>query len=109
MKEPGQIAYEAHETQYPNQPYRPWLIVGDAERAVWAAVEAAIRADEAAKVIDECAKVMDKRAKLYREIKTRGLDPLAPDTLNAYERAISNAEASEWGAAAIRAKGAEHG
>ena len=56
-KEPGQMAYEAHETQYANQPDRPWLIVGDAERAEWAAVESAIRADEAAKSQAEIARL----------------------------------------------------
>jgi hypothetical protein len=85
-KEPGELAYEAHETQYANQPDRPWLIVGDAERAVWVAVESAIRADERAKVIEECAKVAESQ---------RGLST-AWDT-------------HKYISVAIRAKGAEHG
>jgi hypothetical protein len=50
MKEPGQLAYESHEAGYANQPDRPWRIISDDERAIWASVESAIRADEAAKV-----------------------------------------------------------
>lgn len=49
-RELGQMAYEAHEAQYANQPDRPWSIVCDDERAEWATVESAIRADERAKM-----------------------------------------------------------
>ena len=52
--------------------------------------------------LEEAAQIMDARAAMYRA-KAERHDPLAPDSLTEHERFISNAEASEWGAAAIRA------
>jgi len=62
-KEPGQLAYEK------SRPSWLWCEISVSERKIWAAVEAAIRADEAAKVraatIEECAKVVERDIHTY--------------------------------------------
>ena len=55
MKEPGQIAYEAWQAH--TGFWSGWDRRRDDDKAQWARVEAAIRADERASVIEECAKV----------------------------------------------------
>lgn len=57
---------------------------------------------ERARALEEAARIMDARAAMYRTKAERHY-PLAPDSLTEHERFISNAEASEHGAAAIRA------
>jgi len=60
MKEPGQMAYEVFCSRK-EMACAPWSSLFHSSKALWAAVESAIRADEAAKVraatIEECAKV----------------------------------------------------
>lgn len=58
MKEPGELAFDAWRAAYAKIGI-PWRMLGDDERAEWAAVESAIRAAERAKVIEECAKVAE--------------------------------------------------
>jgi hypothetical protein len=50
MKKPGQMAHDAHYEGYGFGHGRNWKMADQEERAVWARVESAIRADEAAKV-----------------------------------------------------------
>ena len=80
MKEPGQMLYEAISHN------KPWSLLTGEKRYPFARVESAIRADERAKVIEECAKIVESGVGEYIVDRT--------------PRAI---------AAAIRAKGAEHG
>ena len=87
-KEPGQLAWEAHEAHREWEDQTPWRILHPQNQADWARVEAAIRADERAKVIEECAKVVEARP------------PRFFDTPEVQHRQT---------VAAIRAKGAEHG
>lgn len=54
-----------------------------------------------ATALEEAARVMDERAAMYRA-KADELDPLGEGTYTQHEVRLSNAEASEWGAAAIR-------
>jgi hypothetical protein len=51
MSEPGMIAYHAAT----NNGQIMWDSLHDKDKAMWAEVEAAVRADERAKVIEECA------------------------------------------------------
>ena len=73
-------------------------------RATLAVAEPAIRADER----ERAAKVLDERAAMYRKKAARH-SALADDTLTEHERLTSNAEATEWGATAIRAGQGERG
>jgi hypothetical protein len=95
-KEPGQMLWELQRST--EQMHWPWCNVADGAKVTYAAVESAIRADEAAKVraatIEECAKICEDE---------KVDDPPDNDEDRAYNMAISHA------AAAIRAKGAEHG
>ena len=53
MKEPGQIAWETHETRWAENLRRGWAELNQHQQGVWAAVERAVRdhwLDEAAKV-----------------------------------------------------------
>ena len=49
MKEPGQLAWEAHEMRWAENLRRGWREINPHQQSVWAAVEAA--------VIEECARV----------------------------------------------------
>jgi len=86
-KEPGQMAYEK------SRPSWLWCEISVSERKIWAAVEAAIRADQSAKVWEEAAKVVEGM-----------IDKEASDLGDRADMALLDA------AAALRAKiGAEHG
>ncbi len=65
--------------------------------AALSVIESRVRAEER----DRAARILDERAAMYRA-KAERHDLLADDTLTEHERFISNAEATEWGAAAIR-------
>lgn len=54
MKEPGQLAYEN------SGPATLWRQLDDINRARFARIESAIRADESAKIIEECAKLCEE-------------------------------------------------
>jgi len=80
MKEPGQFAQSEYREAI-NNIGLSWGLMCDDDKARWARVESAIRADERAKVraatIEECAKV-------YRD----GAGPDTWDYFGAAERAI---------------------
>jgi hypothetical protein len=48
-KEPGQVAWEAHELRFAENLRRGWHELNLHQQGVWAAVEAAVRADERAR------------------------------------------------------------
>ena len=95
MKEPGELAFDAWRAAYAKIGI-PWRMLGDDERAEWAAVESAIRADERAKIREECAKVAESH-NWMRDIEW---------WMNATKKEVSAVSAKE-AAAAIRALGTE--
>lgn len=107
MKEPGPFLFEVISDGDPFG--REWHALSVKGKAIYARGESAIRADQSDKVWEEAAKVLDERASMYRA-KAEKHDSAAADTVTEHERLVSNAEASEHAAAAIRAKiGAGHG
>ena len=106
MKEPGQLAWEAHEAHREWEDQTPWRILHPQNQAEWAAVESAIRADERAKVIEEHGRIADEynapdRFTVSDEWKAE-MTPSEVYNIGVIDAAI-------WIAQAIRAKGAEHG
>ena len=89
-----------------------WLLGGSHSRdAIVRAVLPIVEAQRQAGVqqgLDMAAGVMDARVALYRT-KAAGRDATAPDCQNAYDGSILCAEASEYGAAAIRKLGGDDG
>ena len=69
--EPGQIFFEAM-----MEPIHGWCELSDADKAEWAAVEAAIRADERARTVEECAALIQRNVGSMN-IKARHADEFA--------------------------------
>ena len=63
MKEPGELAFDAWRAAYAKIGI-PWRMLGDDERAEWAAVESAIRADERAKMGAEIERLKSENIRL---------------------------------------------
>jgi hypothetical protein len=71
-KEPGELAHDAWVAAYGKIGF-PWRMLGDDERAEWAAVESAIRADEAAKSQAEIARLREALERIADECDIAGV------------------------------------
>jgi hypothetical protein len=129
MKEPGQMAYEAWHASSPGG-WDKWYASSPGgwdrwdklDQPRWSRVESAIRADERAKVIEECAKVAED-AKRIAPLCPYGRDKPGDPTWghtdddicpvchkNGHDSLYTCTDCVSGSiAAAIRAKGTEHG